>query len=473
MLPQIGDFIACAKLAGQCIQALNSARGSKSEFTTLSATLKALSHAALQAEAVTMDFHISEHKDVRHIERLQEIAQEVTTQRLQIEECIKGFMDKTKSYTAAFEQKEVGTNGFGKAKTAYKSLTWLSRKEDIAFFEKALNLQLEALQLLLGRFYLTAMTSSMDDNRKLLTNGFDTVEVGINDVKFQMQEALFKLEMIWERGPQDMAFGFGPEAIILDDALGRQNFLPLMLTATPEVFRDVLLLMHKGGPGYEKVESGKYVVSDEDRGGELVPLDRWSETFQPGKRIGLSFLMKHPPSNNEKQCPRCMSMNTMTGVHPDERKCKHCSLRYKVENQDRVRYFWKDLRQRPKPPPKVRSAGSIPRDRKSSNPESSDPKKNSIRRSSTLPPDEYMHPFRRVHYQRPVIRRISIDARWASTDPEFDAFLQALPPTHRAAASGDTATLDDLVSEDDDVDLDEHWKPSPGNELFRHDRTGS
>src|SRR5438552_3814856 len=83
--------------------------------------------------------------------------------------------------------------------------------------------------------------------------------------------------------PMSMGYCWGPEKpILLLDGLGRETSLPLMLASSPDVgvntackilsyrklisrsqvFRDVLLIMHRDTPGYDKIKSGKYVVSD-------------------------------------------------------------------------------------------------------------------------------------------------------------------------------------------------------------------
>jgi len=95
--------------------------------------------------------------------------------------------------------------------------------------------------------------------------------------------------------------------------------------------------------------------------------------------------------------------------------------------------------------------------------------KRAITRSQTLPPDKYAHPYRRVHYQRDVPRRSSAEQRWHKTDPEFGDFLAALPPVHRAAATGNVVKLDEVL---EDVDNDSlNWKV-PSHSLYRRDRTG-
>lgn len=78
--------------------------------------------------------------------------------------------------------------------------------------------------------------------------------------------------------------------------------------------------MHRGGPGYDKIESGKYVVSDEDFGGALIPHSKWRDSLQPGKRIALSFILRHPGLGDEKQCPRCRTMETWPDDQPGRRR---------------------------------------------------------------------------------------------------------------------------------------------------------
>jgi ankyrin repeat protein len=59
--------------------------------------------------------------------------------------------------------------------------------------------------------------------------------------------------------------------------------------------------------------------------------------------------------------------------------------------------------------------------------------------------------------------------RWRKTDPEFKKFLAALPPLHRAAATGDISKLDILLDSGETCD-DVDWEVS--DSLYRHDQTG-
>jgi hypothetical protein len=87
-----------------------------------------------------------------------------------------------------------------------------------------------------------------------------------------------------------------------------------------QVLREVLLIIHRGAPGYDKIESGKYVVSDEDFGGALIPPEKWLDSFLPGRCIALSFILKLPGVGDEKQCPRCKTFKTWPDEKPGRRR---------------------------------------------------------------------------------------------------------------------------------------------------------
>lgn len=72
--------------------------------------------------------------------------------------------------------------------------------------------------------------------------------------------------------------------------------------------------MHRGLPGYNKIQNGKYIVSDESNEGALVQLETWHRSFQPGRQIALSFLLRYPGKGDEKHCPRCCQFKTRPAV---------------------------------------------------------------------------------------------------------------------------------------------------------------
>jgi len=140
-----------------------------------------------------------------------------------------------------------------------------------------------------------------------------------------------------------------------------------------------------------------------------------------------------------------------------------CSLTFKVEDQERTRLYWKNLKPRPKRQ-QSRSTSSVHQKPKES------PGNRPLTQDGTLPPHQYAHPYyQRVHYQRNGPRRMPTGQRWRKTDPEFAKFLAALPPLHRAAATGDISELDVLLDSGESCD-DVDWEFS--DSLYCRDPTG-
>jgi ankyrin repeat protein len=139
-----------------------------------------------------------------------------------------------------------------------------------------------------------------------------------------------------------------------------------------------------------------------------------------------------------------------------------CLLVFKIDDQERTRMFLKDIKPRPKPPKRHMSPSERP-------PKSEEmPIHRSLSRNKTLPPSEYPYPYVRVHYQRCLLRRTSVERRWNEDEPEFERLLTALPPMHCAAATGNVERLDELLQHGDSPST--NWQAL--DSLYRHDRTG-
>lgn len=151
MIPSVGDFISLAGLAGKAYQALSSAKGSKVEYRSLLGTLKSLSQAMLQAEAMCMEFvtsYDSVPKDKLRLERLEEVALLISGERAGCADCINAFLHENGSYTKAFTGSKVNPLRLGTRK-----LMWTVNRPSAELFERRINGHVQALQLHLLTFY--------------------------------------------------------------------------------------------------------------------------------------------------------------------------------------------------------------------------------------------------------------------------------------------------------------------------------
>ena len=153
MIPSIGDFVAIAGLCGKAYQALSSAKGSKAEYRSLLNTLKSLSQAMLQAEAMCMEFVTSSYesapKDKHRLERLEDVAHLISTEREGCALAITDFLKENAAYTKAFAEEKVNVLRQGTRK-----LMWpVASRQSAEVFERRINGHFQALQLHLLNFY--------------------------------------------------------------------------------------------------------------------------------------------------------------------------------------------------------------------------------------------------------------------------------------------------------------------------------
>lgn len=144
MFFQFGDFVAIATLTTKAIQAVSTSRGSKSEFDSLLKTLEALRHAL----GLTSSFDVAP-KDKDLVMFLNSVAIAITKERKECEALIDKFLGDFAAYVNAFMGARTGRMHQGA-----RSLTWMVHRQEIATLERLLIVRLQALQLLLCRFYL-------------------------------------------------------------------------------------------------------------------------------------------------------------------------------------------------------------------------------------------------------------------------------------------------------------------------------
>ena len=147
---QFSDFVAIATLATNAIQAISSARGSKYEFNSLVKTLEALRQTALQADTLGLNFSFGvAPKDKGLVMFLNSVATAITKERKECESLVNKFLDDFAAYVNTFRGAHTSRMHQGA-----RSLTWMAHKNEIATLERLLNARVQALQLLLCRFYL-------------------------------------------------------------------------------------------------------------------------------------------------------------------------------------------------------------------------------------------------------------------------------------------------------------------------------
>ena len=129
-----------------------------------------------------------------------------------------------------------------------------------------------------------------------------------------------------------------------------------------------------------------------------------------------------------------------------------------------MKLHWRDLKRRPKPP----LSKQLPINTTKPKPKACTTDNNPHLRSHIIPPEEFDHPYSRVHYEHKSIPRSAVQLSWSKSHPEFKDFLKELPPFHRAAAVGDVNVLDELC--DKGVDINAPWEVT--DSMYRHDRTG-
>ena len=80
------------------------------------------------------------------------------------------------------------------------------------------------------------------------------------------------------------------------------------------------MIMNRDAPGYDRIQKGRYVISNEDAKGALIQHDKWNEVVRPGIHIALSFLLKLPGGRHIQECPRCKSLKTTLSYQENRRR---------------------------------------------------------------------------------------------------------------------------------------------------------
>ena len=134
----VGDFVTCASLIFNVIQALKDSTGSKAEFQALSQTLLSL-HQALSISCVVCQWEATEIPP-RYKKHYASVIEGMGEARRKCIKLLQDFLDKVQPYTDAFVE------GKGNRITRRWKVTWLSKNDEVKKFRAELQLHLQALQ---------------------------------------------------------------------------------------------------------------------------------------------------------------------------------------------------------------------------------------------------------------------------------------------------------------------------------------
>ena len=127
------------------------------------------------------------------------------------------------------------------------------------------------------------------------------------------------MELIIRQQPTKIPkeLGCGIEGfIILQDAIGRKIRVPFVVCATLDMFHGFLELVFRCLPGYQKVLSREYSISDGKSQKEITSTE-WVNNITPGRLVSMSVLFRHMgnalgATDFKNKCPRCKTPGTFS-----------------------------------------------------------------------------------------------------------------------------------------------------------------
>ncbi|KAJ7592829.1 hypothetical protein C8J56DRAFT_1045284 [Mycena floridula] len=133
-----------------------------------------------------------------------------------------------------------------------------------------------------------------------------------------------------ERFPMLLGYtweGSHAATILLTDILDVETPIPLILCQTWEIFRDVLLLLHRTRPGKRYIDKGDYDLTINDT--EHVKSTTWNSVVKAGLRVKMSAVLRVDSTEDNRRCPSCSTLNTQTSLG-SEILCQHCAITFRV-----------------------------------------------------------------------------------------------------------------------------------------------
>ncbi|PMD12774.1 hypothetical protein NA56DRAFT_586661, partial [Hyaloscypha hepaticicola] len=324
------------------VRALDSARGSSSEYQEVMRELWALDRALLEVANLAQSFETT--VELNALSRATRRAAE------QCKTCMEGFLGKIKRYEIALRE---GGSG-NMVRDVKDKVGWaLCHQEHLKRFRAEINGHSSAINMLLitasvsltklkgqklqermestnradqeaaekQRGLLGKIKDSLDEHLKVIqTQGITATRLAERMKFFIALGSELKTFMIriWAsnarsykilldlqtRVPREFEPCWIQEAVRFTDALGRVAPIYLELVNSWEVLESVLTARFKNVPGRRKVEVGEYALQDRVSLRDIKKSQPFEANFLPGRKIDMSivFSTRYPTGNS---CPGC------------------------------------------------------------------------------------------------------------------------------------------------------------------------
>ncbi|KAK2755116.1 hypothetical protein FQN54_006645 [Arachnomyces sp. PD_36] len=319
------DVFALTQLIFKVSKALSDSRGSQTEYNALLQMLLSLHRAINMTEEFALQTSLS--STARDDPLIFAPLNGIISHRNECHKLIENFMNKSEKYTASF------VHGTGRAK-ALKKITWcLFHEKDVEKLERELRVHVEAIQLYNSHLGFQSLKTSLTENPAVLAQ-IDNRTSSLYDMVNHLSAMIPKaLGYPWEGGllPNE-------QPLRLLDALGRDLKIPTIFLSSPQIFHDMLEIIHRDLPGYDRIVAGEYNITDGDAEGQIVDAENECiNVVSAGKTAALNIIIYTPLLDLIcYSCPRCGSTIADPGLKGWRRRCQTCQLMFSVSDEGPV-----------------------------------------------------------------------------------------------------------------------------------------
>lgn len=359
----VGDIIAVCLLAKQIVDALDSSKGSASEYRSLVTELRSLEKTLLEVElvvrkdqnAANIPSSLSElpsliwncrtsletlHEEIKKYNRhLSENSSSGMVGRfgmkvrweVSVKAKITKFRIQIAAYCNAINMMLVTAN----VAMAVKSLDYLENSQTttaIARNEQAAALY-EIREVIQSNVQLSTSMTGMIRSLQTKFEWFSRLITSVRTLVhrgFMVNLATYKAVLsIQETLNYRIDRSLNQRPFILEDAMGRIVPVHLQFITSWNVFDAVLVARFEGLPGFDKIRRREFVLHEQATQREITRSRPWEGAFRPGQSVSmaLTFERKTKSKNERNRCPHCWAETE--NLCTDEVTCCNCGMIYR------------------------------------------------------------------------------------------------------------------------------------------------